>query len=412
MRRISLLLVLAAATPAQVAQRSEALGPKDFEFRAPMEVAEPADYGTLRLDRSFYEHTRSRWGDLRVFSPRNEDVPWTFRDDVPPAPAQPPAVRIQNRVRTPTGALQFVTDFGRGPVYHDAITLHLSGDEFRRNLRLESSQDGHRWDFVRDGAILRFQQDGQRLEYLTVEYSASTRRYLRVTIENWSDPAALTGVTARTAARHPVEWEDLGSYVVRVVQRKDGMSVWECELPFREIDSGRITLETPAAEFARSVSVSSSTDGKLFIEDGSRLLYRVPDAEQLSLLHVRIHGPRLRIKVVDGDNSPLQVSRIRLEVPVREIVLPARTPGQYRVYLGRPSTGRPDWDLGEVLRRRGEIQAVRLTSSAWEKNPDYVPPEAPPVPFSERYPGLLTGVVIAAAMGMGFGAWRLMRKAS
>lgn len=422
MKPISFLLLAVAVTSAEGTRQGEPLTARDFEFRAFIDVSQPGEYGAIRLDRHFYRHSKSRWGDLRVFPPGAGDaIPWVFRDVAEPRRTQPLALRILNRVRTAQGNLQFVADFGSEPVHYDSITLHLDGDEFRRSLRIESSQDGRQWDFVRAGAIMRFRQDGQTLEFLTIECPPSTRRFVRVTIENWAEPAALASVTARTAAVRPLEWEDLGECAPRLAPGENGQpppaslkaTQYDCEFPYGDIEGARLMVETTAAEFARNVYVASSVDGQSYVDNGAgTVLYRVPGAERLATTVGRIHGRHVRLRVMDLDNQPLRITRLRLEAPAREIVLPVRTAGRYRIYLGREATRRPSWDLADVLARRGKIAPVPLSVAAWERNPDFVAPAPPPKPFSERYPGLLTGVVILAALSMGYGAWRLMRKAS
>ena len=413
MKRISLILLLAIAATGQNLKRDDALSPKDFEYRATLDVEQPAEYASVRLDRQFYERTAGQFRDLRIFGPGGEAVPWVIRDMHAFAPREPLRPRILDRVLTPEGELEFVVDFGGSAPVHNRLVIETTETNFRCRTRLESSDDRQRWSFVRDAALLRFDQDARRLESLAIDYPDSTRQYLRLTVENWPRPEALTGVVSELDPVNAEDWEPLAAVVPRVSTLKNQRATQlDVEFPFRWLGDARFTLESDSKEFWRSVELSHSADGKLWSSQYNFVIYRVAGADQLSLRARSVATQHVRLVISNRDDAPLAVSKVRLDVPARQIVFPAPSPGPYAFYLGRDGTPSPEYDLPVILSRRNRVEPARLTASAWERNAEYVAPVPPPKPFSERFPYVLPGVMGVAVACMGYAALRLIRKAS
>lgn len=413
MKRISLMLLLAVAALGQNLKRDGTLTPKDFAYRTALEVAEPADYASVRLDRQFYERTAGQFRDLRIFGPGGKAVPWVMRDMHAFTPREPLRPRILDRVRTPEGALRFVVDFGRSVPVHNRLVIETTETNFRSRARLESSDDRQEWSFVRDAAFLRFDQDGHRLESLAIDYPDSTRQYLRLTVENWPRPEALTAVVSELDPINTEDWEPLAAVAPRVSTLKDRRATQlDMEFPFRWLSDVRFTLESVSKDFSRSVELSHSADGKFWSSQYNFAIYRVPGAEQLSLRARTVSTQHVRLVIFNRDDAPLAVSKVRLDAPARQIVFPASSPGRYALYLGRDGAPTPEYDLPAILSRRNRVDPIRLAASEWERNPEYVAPVPPPKPFSERFPYVLPGVMGVAVAGMGYAALRLIRKAS
>lgn len=414
MNRLSVVVLLAvSAAAAQPVKSDSALSPKDFEYRATLEVAQPADYASVRLDRRFYERTSGQFRDLRIFGPDGKAVPWVVRDTRAFVPRQPLRPRILDRTRTPDGALQFVVDFGRSVPVHNRLVIETTETNFRSRVRLESSGDRRQWNFVRDAALLRFDQNGRRLESLAVDYADSTRQYLRVTVENWPRPEALTGVVSELDPINVEDWEPLAAVVPRASVLKDQSATrLDMEFPFRWLNDARLTLESDSSEFSRSVALAHSTDGTSWSFQYDCVIYRVAGAEQLSLRARTVATQHVRFTIFNRDDAPVAVSKVRLDVPARQIVFPAASSGRYTFYLGREVAQSPEYDLPAVLSRRNRVDPVHLAAPAWERNPEYVAPMPPPKPFSERFPYVLPGVLGVAVAGMGYAAFKLMRKAA
>src|SRR6185295_5811862 len=83
-----------------------------------------------------YERARADLGDLRVVDAAGADVPYLLErvEEEPRLPEQSPA--IANRVFHRGQEAQATLDFGR-PTLKSQLTLRLSGDNFRRRVKVE-----------------------------------------------------------------------------------------------------------------------------------------------------------------------------------------------------------------------------------------------------------------------------------
>ena len=96
----------------------------------------------VRLDRHVYEAARADLGDLRVRTGAGS-VPYALdRGFLPPLPER--RGEIRNRGVAPGGAATAVLDFGER-VPKERLALRLSGDNFRRRVAVEGSDDGRSW---------------------------------------------------------------------------------------------------------------------------------------------------------------------------------------------------------------------------------------------------------------------------
>jgi hypothetical protein len=387
------------------------LSPDQFPWRAAITVKEAGGYAAVRITKPFYEKTSASFADLRLFGPANVETPWLLRNLYPARPDPAIPTQTLDQVHTAKDQFQLILDFGVAPPIHNRLVFDIPGDDFRHPVLIESSLDRHVWDDVRTAAILRFMQDGKRLESLTVDYPDSSRRYLRITIGHWKDRKLAASVRAqRTESPNAEDWERLGSAGVNATPLPDQKSTRiEFEYPYGPLEDVRLVVQTPSKEFHRSAALSYSADNKSWTPAGSHILYRVPGAEELTLRSPRLNGLHVRLEIFNGDDQPLDVTAVHLYVPAREAVFPISDAGAYAFHLGLPGAAAPNYDLEKVLARAAAVTPVALPAPTWESNPAYIPPEERPKPFTERFPWLLPAVVALAIALMGAAAYRLIK---
>lgn len=399
--------------------------PKDLRWRAEAHLAQPAEFAVIEVRREIYARSESEFNDLRIYGPDGAELGWHLE----PLARRQSEERSQfisfgelrDVVQTPAGALRFTITVTAPLTPHHAIQLqiHEKYDEFQRRILVETSQDGRTWDAAARGGIFRSRSSYQNFSVTRIGYPPATRRFMRVTVDDWTDPAALTGVEVFGNRAPQVEWDTLGR-----VERPERLSeedlastgprkaaLWEVRFDYPFLESARVSVETETPRFARNVSVQTSADGQYWADSGSALLYRVLESEHLTIPASRLHPRRVRLRSVPGADAPLEIGAVRLEAPVRRILFPARTAGRYTFHLGRPDTRIPDYDLPAVLARSGTLEPAPVALGEWIANPDYVPPPEPEKPVSERFPWLLPSVLALAVVGMGSAAWQLLRKA-
>jgi len=405
-------LSLAAFLWLPLLSQSAHLSPGEFPWRARIEVKEASGYATVRINRAFYDKSAANFADLRLFGPSGVEVSSLLRDMHPAAPAATISTQILDLVKTPKGQLQFILDFGVAPPFHNRLSFSTPEPDFRNTVLIESSLDRAAWDTVRTAAIMRFTQDGQRLESLSIDYPDSSRRYLRITVDTWKERAPFTSVSAqRSASPNAEDWELLATSSPVATHLPDLKSTrYDFAFPFGVMNDIRISIESPAKEFYRSTELSWSADGTSWASTYGNVIYRVPGAEELSIRGRTLNVSRLRLTVHDADSQPVEIKSISLHAPAREVIFPITGAGTYTFYLGLAGAPRPSYDLAEILARGASVSTIALATPDWEPNPLYVPPSERPRPFTERFPWLLPAVVILAVAALGLAAYRLVKQ--
>ena len=97
-----------------------------------------------------------------------------------------------------------------GHPQHTRLRIATTQQNLKESVRVETSDDARHWDLARpDALIFGIARQDRTVSDLTVEYPPSKRRYVRLTIPGWKNPALLESasvynVSEVKALRHPV----------------------------------------------------------------------------------------------------------------------------------------------------------------------------------------------------------------
>jgi len=151
--------------------------------------------------------------------------------------------------------------------------------------------------------------------------------------------------------------------------------------------------ESDAAQPARTAAGYGNLLCVHSVQDGHRI-----DEERLAIdaPWVGFSGPtKWTVTIENGDDPPLRLGSVRLEMLERSLCFEAETNGNYSLFYGDPSLESPRYDYATLFVPRAG--ALQITAGAEELNPAYQPrPDTRP--FTEKHPALLwvaLGVVIA-----------------
>lgn len=383
-----------------------------WSHRAPIrtERGEASGYVEFALDAGTYEHAAASFADLRVISPGGAEVPYVFhRREEGPVLLRP---RMIDRVQTPQGSLQFVLDFGRTRQLHNKLRFEWSDQNFRRSARLETSENQAAWNLVKETMLLDFRQDGLFFQTREIGYPESSSRFLRVTIAGWSNSAALTGVEAVRESEPERRHTELASPPLRpskpLPEDAKGDIAFEFDVPGRMPSPLQVRLQVEGEEFVRTVLLQMKLEGQSLWQACQGTIARAGD-DRLETIEC---GPRLagRVRMVirNRDNRPVRVTGVRLLAPERRLLIRAGEAGPYWLYAGNPAATAAEYDLAQVLARSPAVKPAQASLGSWEANPGYRPP---PVPFSERFRGMLVPVLAVLVVLIAVAAGLLLRKA-
>jgi hypothetical protein len=206
------------------------------------------------------------------------------------------------------------------------------------------------------------------------------------------------------------------------IERKGKNSIAVFMLP-ANVPVDRIVFEPGAqpAQFNRAVSVEASSAapptgsqvalytsvsvGKLLrvhsVEGGHRI-----DAEQLTVDAPSVSGEgamRWTVAIDNGDDAPLAIRQIRLEILERKLCFKATPGASYTLFYGDAALVAPRYDYASLFDERGD--AARAALGQEQANPAFKPrPDMRP--FTEKHPALLWIALVVAVVLLGLIALR------
>jgi hypothetical protein len=371
--------------------------PQHWRTRMPIAVKQPAPVSAIVVGPAVCRASGATLRDLRIVR-AGVEVPYRLeilsarREQIEFQPA------ILDKTAVPTTGVQAVLDLNGHPA-HNRLRLATTQRNFKETLRIETSDDGRTWAVARgDGLIFDIATAGRKTSNLAVDYPVSTRRYVRVTIPGWRDPAYLasawltyfkeTGAVRDTVSTlAPPAIEDPKAQTTSLV----------ADIGFQGLAYDRLNLTVDQQAFSRSVEVSTSGDSKEWSFAGQGVLSQ----ERLSIDLPEQWNRYVKVTIFNRDSAPLKITRVSLSALRRLLQFPSVATGLYWLYSGNPGAKQPSYDFANLT------PASVVSIGAPEPNPQYRPPTPP---WSDRNPHLLNFVLIAAVAIMGYITIRFLRK--
>ncbi len=384
---------------------------KRWQFFAPVASGGEREVMRAPAGREVFLHARPDLSDLRVLRD-GEEVPYAIRKSSGTLETRESRPALLDKTVIGGNAVQLTLDFGgRERVKHSRVILTTREKNFRNRIRVETGDDNRTWSVAReDGYIFDFSEGDVHAAVLSVDYPVSTRRYARLTVFGFTRPEAIAAAAAAFYRETPVQRVSMAELApTRSEEPKIRASILAFDLG-RDLPHDRIVLEALGGPFHRAVELETSEDGKQWRHLASGTIFRVPGEDRLTLEYSEIAARYLRMKIFNGDNQPVDVWRATFEAPRRDILFRTPAAGRYLLYAGNPDAIAPSYDLPAILARMTPAEQ-ETQAGAWEPNPLYEPPPPPRKPISERFPGLLPTVLVAAVLIMGFLAVQLLKKA-
>jgi hypothetical protein len=373
----------------------------------------------VRLDRHVYEAARSDLGDLRVLEESATSVPYTLDRGFPPAsPERRPEIR--NRGVVPAGAATAVLDFGER-VTKTRLALRLGGDNFRRRVVVEGSDDGRSWVTLTDEGWVFAIPGVEPVRYEVVTLPENDFAQLRVTVH--PDPRERKRVSIEEAwlpsGEHRARREETLAPQWSRAAVKDSRETWlTVDLGARHQPFQGIVLEVEDERFFREVRVEAREDPVLSASEsvappdqwravGDGVIFRQEHAGELrESLRVDVAGRArvVRLRIRNRDDRPLRVTDVSVAVPVERLLFEAAD-GDHTLTYGAPKLTAPTYDLARTL------DDEPVTSVATLGPPVRRDVVADILPWTERHPVLLWAGLLMVVAALGAVTWRALRSA-
>jgi hypothetical protein len=397
-------------------------------FRYQRTLAAPTAGQTCAvLDASVFAHTAASLKDLRVYPQQAAGAPTSGGREIPYAitlsePAQPDTetasvLNLGQRGR----AIVFDLAMPRRP-YTDVI-LDLDGRNFLATAAVSGSASPQAGSPTRLGEFTLFDLTSQRLSRSTaLHLQESDFPYLHVelTVSPASEDHPFKAMPQMVrGAMVPPSREAQTLYTLsaetRDITQRGRQTIAKLTLPER-VPVERVTFELAPefkANFSRDVVVSGrpqnipdtggeNLTGTIFrvhlTQAGHEIRQQVLSIP--ATLGSNLQGPAsVEIAVNNGDDLPLPITAVRLEMRERRLCFDAPSAGKYTVYYGDGELRAPVYDYTRIF--AVSRLANLATLGPEQPNPVYTPrPDTRPL--TERHPELvwiaLLGVICILAL--------------
>lgn len=370
-------------------------------------------YAALELDMPcFSAAARADLGDLRLKDAAGGEVPYklTVSRDESGAETVPSVV---TDVSSAGGQTSFLVDAGAGLRTHGQVEIRTDDMNFRRSVRIEASDDRKTWALLRDRAVIYDVSADYRARHLSVDYPASTRRWLRVTVLG-APPMPVQGAQLRRELKRKGE-RSLWSPASARRSEEGRTTVWEIDMGREGVPVSALALGVTGENFSRAarIELHEEKDGASVRRQaaaGTLWRFRLPAAsgERTTLEFPELRARRFRLVVDNGDNPPLTVFSLRVLGPKHSLHFPSDRPRPYQLLAGRARLSPPAYDLAAFAGYLdlGKAAPARFSEARFAENLGYS--DADGMPWSERRPALFWAVLAGAA---GFLLWVTLRRA-
>ena len=350
---------------------TDGVGPRRLPVDLPL-MKDAAPFA--RLDR-VRDRDIAHWraadglGDLRLFEPTGREVPYLL---IYPRAGQPDwrgaSVLAIEAVKDRTSG--FEADLGE-PARVDAVHVDGIPSPFLKRLTVEGSGDRARWTVLAAEATL-FDLPQEALRQLSIPFVPGVYRYLRVT---WNDtnsgrvplPAGVRARVSRASAPIP----EMPRVEAQVEPRpsEPGRSRYRVTLPAGGLPGAALALEIGGGHIFRPATVTESAlQGTAAAphEIGRATLSRViragATAEDLRIPITRPHDTQLELTVDDGNNPPLALTRVWLELAELPWIYFEAPAGPVVARYGVSGARPPQYDLEAA---RASISIADVAEAKW-----------------------------------------------
>jgi hypothetical protein len=402
------LLAMAGATPSA----------EYFRYQRTLTNLPPAGGQSCGLlDPAIFAHSAASLADLRLYT-NGQETPYVLRASFVPAERQVLAIEPMNK-----GLRNGHTSFDARidhPDYSD-VSLEINARDFIATVTVWGSQMDDGSQPTRLGAYTIFDLTRQKLGRSTVLHLPTTNfLHLHFEIAGPIQPEQVTAIQMNTAVEASTHYTAVAA--TNAVERNGRQTVVSFTLP-AHVPVDRVTIVPAAqpAQFSRSASVevaeadppktdrqplaASVTPGNLTrvhsVQNGTRI-----DREDLTLEapHSYVDGSaRWTITIDNGDDAPLGISQVRLEMLERKLCFDATAGMQAKLVYGDAALNAPSYDYARIFAE--DKQAAQVVLGPEQVNPSYKP-RPDERAFTEKHPALLWMALVASVAALGFIAFR------
>jgi len=416
-RPFVVLCLLAAATPLPEIQY--------FRYERPVEnVPQTNKQACLVVDAGMFAKSALGLADLRLYR-ESAETAYVLLTAALTAPSEQRITPLNLGRRKG----QTVFDVAMPAGSYSDLELAIKGQDFIATVTVSGSQTQGTGSETRLGSYTIFDLTRQKLGRSTVLHlPESDFRFLHLSIAGPIPPESVVGLSVERLPSSQPEYIEVAE--TQQIAQKGHSSEIEFTVPARTpVDRVVFVPGSSPANFSRNVAVSVSPVKPQLAGDAAEQPAPVTSAGTILRIHSiqddqRIDEERLSvdapaaifdsptkwsITVENGDDTPIQLNSVRLEMLERKLCFEAAGAARYTLYYGDPALNTPQYDYATFF--TAQAGAAQANAGPEEPNPIYQsrPDERP---FTERHPALLSSALVLVIVLLGLIALRAAKQGS
>jgi hypothetical protein len=394
-----------------------------FRYERPVEtMPQRAGQTCLALDAGIYAHGLPQLADLRLYRDGNE-TPYVIRESRPSAGAEKTVVPLNLGAQSG----QTVFDAELPDTHYSDLQLGVTAQNFIATVTVTGSRTKNGSAETRLGSYTIFDLTRQRLGHSTVLHlPESDLPFLHFRIAGPISPEDITGLSVERLPASQPKYDTVAESAQ--VAQKGHLSVLEFTVPAHvPVDRIAFTPGATPALFSRDVSVSVAAAAPPQDADAAETPQPVTSSGNLLRVHSDQNGHRIdeerlaidapeavldtpakwTVTIDNGDDAPLTLTSVRLEMLERQLCFEAAADMRYTLYYGDAALTAPRYDYAALF--TAQADAAQAAAGPEQPNPAYQPrPDMRP--FTEKHPALLWIVLIAVIALLGGIALRSQKR--
>jgi len=416
----ALLLLLAGTASPEI---------RYFRYERPVEnVGQQSGQACLRIDAGIFANASPGLADLRLYRDQTE-TPYVIRVARAVEGAEK-SIAVLN-LGTRGGRTVFDTRMS-GADFSD-VQLDVAAKDFIATVAVSGSSALAGSAQTKLGSFTIFDLTRQRLGRSTVLHLPESEfAFLHFSIRGPLVPADITGLSVERLPSKQPAYETVTE--LAQVSQKGHSSIVEINVPAHTpaervtftpgpapaLFSRDVTISVVPVNIARGPAPASDQSSPLAPAVSSGNLLRVhsdQDGHRIDEERLAIDAPAVvldaptkwTISIDNGDDAPLSLSTVKLEMLERKLCFESVVGSQYTLYYGDSALAFPRYDYATLF--APQATAVAATLGPEQANPAY---QARPDdrPFTEKHPALMWVALIAVIALLGGVALRSPRAPS
>ena len=400
-----------------------------WQYTAVVTVEEtPGQYCALTLSPEVYNVARTDLADIRLIDRDGNQIPYVIARDEDRTETVKYNPTILNRSTDASGNILVTMDFG-GQTVKNSIEVETAGDNFRRAVKVEGSNDNVAFFTIVDRAYIFAVSDKNRHRFSTIDLPNNDYRYIRITVSPMT--AEETKLAINEVRAFKIERKPAQKQIVEMMQTEHTEDVnyhssnYVYDLKFRRLPVVEIELNVGDTSFYRCVTIqgrdTATQKVKIDSEDNrqrfsevevpwntitTETIYRYTDAagkkyERLILpIRWREAYKYIRVVVSNYDDQPITIRSASAKIIPHRIIFPFGADKSGRIYVGNDLASQPQYDLARRLTNPAQVKTTPAVLAALTENPSAEKSQAKQ-PWTEQHKILLLAALVVVVFALG-----------